>query len=325
MRFFQLYYRLSILHIQILFRHPFFLLMTLATVFLTLVLPLTFSYTFGDTARRLARDGGLAFQLMAGIAIAATAAGSMSGRERQSRTQAMILSKPVSPTLLFLAHYTGIAALLLTFSVSSGVAILLADRIAEAFSPETGLRIDLTTTAISMLLTLLACIAGAVMNARSRASFHSFTFCILPLMLAAAAGLTGFYDRSGCRTDAYSLTLSTDILMASVLIAAALLMFCAIALTLSLVFQPVTVTLVSFAILAAGLSSGWLTAARLNDMTAARFALYLLPDWQRFWIPAARLDIPPTTLAMTLLYALIFTAGFLTIGSIFFEQSEHGK
>jgi hypothetical protein len=321
MRFCQLFARLSILHIRILFRNPFFLLITLASVFLTLVLPLTFSHTFGNTARRLARDGGLAFQLMAGIAIAATAACSI---RRKSPSDAAILSKPVSPTLLFLSQYTGIAALLLTFSASAGISILLADRIAEAFTPQTGFRIDLTTAAIAIAFALIACIAGAVMNALTHVSFHSFTFCSLPLMLTAATALTGFYDRSGCRTDAYTLTLSPDILTAAALIAVALLMFCAIALTLSLVFQPVTVTLASFAILAAGLSSGWLTAAKPGDTTVARCVLHLLPNWQRFWIPGTRTDMPLAVLVLTFLYALVFTAAFLLIGSIIVEQSEHG-
>ena len=322
MRTFQLFARLSILHTRALLRDPFFLLMTLATVFLTLLLPLTFSHTFGDTARRLARDGGLAFQLMAGIAIAATAACSIS---RKASSDAVILSKPVSPTLLFVSQYTGIAALLLTFSASAGGATLLAGRIAEAFTPQTGLRIDLTTASIAMLFALLACIAGAVMNALSSVSFYSFTSCALPLMLTVAAGLTGFYDRAGCRTDAYTFTLSPDILAAATLIAAALLMFCAIALTLSLIFKPVTVTLASFGTLAAGLSSGWLTAAKPGDTTVAHCVLHLLPNWQRFWIPGTRMDMPLSVLVLTFLYALVFTAAFLMIGSIIFEQSEHGE
>lgn len=316
---------LTALHTRQLFRHPFFLLLTIATVSLTLLLPLVFSHTFSNTARRLASDGGLAFQWIAGIIMAATAAGMTSGYQRKTGTAAMLLAKPVSRTLLFLSHFVGMALLILMFSAATGLATLLADRIAETFTPQTGYRIDLTTAALALLCPLLACAIGASMNALNKTTFYACAFCLLPLLLAVTVVLTGFYDRAGNWTSVFSFTPSLTILPSVILIATALLMFCAMALTLALLFKSVTVTLAGFAILAAGLSSEWLIVEKLADAPLARGALALLPNWQRFWLASPSLTPSLPAFGLTALYACLYIAVFLTVGSIIFEQWEDDR
>lgn len=320
------YFRLSDIHIRTLLRNPVCLLIAFSTVVLTLILPLAFAHTFGNTAIRLARDGGLSFQIIAGITIAAYAACSITGRERQSGTEGLILSKPVSPGMIFLARYAAIASILFLFSAAAGTATMLAGRIAETFTVETGYRIDITTASIAIFCVGLAGVAGILLNLFRHASFHTVAFCLLPLLLVAAAGLTGFYNRAGVWSAAVNYSLDLSIIPAALTIYAALLMFCAIALTLARSLSPVSVIVACLAILAAGLASEWLLATTLTG-TAARWAmLVLVPDWQLFWSPgdsATLQNAAPHQGAAILLYACLYTAALLTVGCHLFKQSEH--
>ena len=317
------FYSLSLIHARSLLRNPVCMLITVAVASVSLMLPLAVAHTFGDSAARLARDGGLAFQLVAGIALAAYAACSLTGRARHSGTDAMILVTPVSPSLFFLARYAGMALVLLVFSATCAVATLLAQRIAEAFSPETGLHLDLTTAASSALCIVLACVLGAAADASRRATFHTAVFCLLPILLALAALLTGFHDRVGNWTGTVRYTLDPSTLASALLIAAGLLLFAAIALTLSMWLTPASVTVACFLLLAAGLSVDWLLATRITNTAARALVLAVIPNWQRFWTPATGTQAPAPLLAGTLLYAGLYTAAVLILGCRRFEQSEH--
>jgi len=325
MRFSNSFCSLSLIHTRTLLRYPVCMLISFAVAALTLMLPLAFAHTFGDTATRLARDGGLAFQLVAGIAFAAYAACSLTGQARQSGTEAMILVKPVAPAALFLARYAGMALVLLIFSATSAVATLLAQRIAEAFSPDTGWRIDLTTAAGAVVCIVLACALGALADAGRRETFHTTAFCLLPVLLAATAVLTGFHDRAGNWRGSIHYTLDFSTLISALLIAAGLLLFAAIALTLAMRLTPASVAATCFMLLAAGLSVDWLLAGKLTTATTRAAVLALIPNWQHFWTPATRLTDPVSLplLAGTLLYAALYTAAILTLGCRLFQHSEH--
>jgi len=313
---------LSLIHVRSLMRNPVCMLIAVTVAVFTLMLPLAFAHTFGDSATRLARDGGLAFQLVAGIAFAAYAACALTGRGRQSGTDAMILVKPVSPSLLFMARYAGMMLVLLLFSATCALTTLLAQRIAETFTPGTGLRLDMSTAASGALCIALACLLGAAADASRRATFHTAVFCLLPILLTLAALLTGFYDRAGNRLHAIHYTLDPSTLVAALLIAVGLLLFAAIALTLSMWLTPASVTAAGFLLLATGLSAEWLLAVKLTNRAARALLLAVIPNWQRFWSPSTGTTDPAARLTGTLLYAGLYTAAVLILGCRRFEQSE---
>lgn len=314
---------LSLIHARSLLRNPVCMLISVAVAVFTLMLPLAFAHTFGDSATRLARDGGLAFQLVAGIALAAYAACSLTSRAHDSGTDAMILVKPFPPALLFLSRYAGMALVLLGFSAICALATLLAQRSAEAFSPGTGLRLDLTTAASGALCIVLACGLGAAADASRRATFHTAVFCLLPMLLALAALLTGFHDRAGNWSGTVRYTLDPSTPASALLIAAGLLLFAAIALTLSMWLTSASVAAACFLLLAAGLSVDWLLATRIINPAARAIVLAVMPNWQRFWTPSTGTHAAATPLAGTLLYAGLYTAAALILGCRRFEQSEH--
>ena len=319
-----LFIRLALIHARVLLRNPVCLLLSLATALLTLLLPLAFAHTFGNTAARLAQDGGLAFLFVAGIVFAAYAACAITGGARASGTEAMTLTKPVSPTLLFLARYAGIAAGLALFCLTTTTATMLAVRIAEAFSPSTGYCIDFTTATIAVASATLVCILGALLNRFRKVSFHATVFVLLPLFLIATAGLSGFYNRLGIWQAAPAYTLDIAILAAALRIGLALLMFAAITQVLALLLKPVSVAAAGLLILAIGLILPGMHG--VGDRSPLRWvSRAVVPDWQAFWTPAAgSFSLVPAPLPGTLwLYACCYIAAVLILGAYVFNRSEH--
>ncbi len=110
--------------------HPATLLVTLAAVSGTLILPLLQFQRFSEDGR-LARDCGLATALLLGLFFAIGGAGRLY-RALTDGTSAVALVKPLSRTLWFCGHLLGTCTALLVVLLSQGIAIL----IAEAYSPQ---------------------------------------------------------------------------------------------------------------------------------------------------------------------------------------------
>ncbi len=316
-----LFIRLALIHARVLLRNPVCLLLSLATALLTLLLPLAFAHTFGNTAARLAQDGGLAFQFVAGIVFAAYAACAITGSARASGTEALTLAKPVSPTLLFLARYAGIAGGLALFCVTTATATLLAMRIAEAFSPATGYCIDFTTATIAVASAILACLLGALLNRFRNASFHASVFVLLPLLLIVTAGSSGFYNRLGAWQSPPAYTLDVAILTAALRIGLALLMFAALTQVLALLLKPVSVGAAGLLILALGLTLPGISPAGSSPLRWLSMAI--VPDWQAFWTTSASGLVPPPMPGALWLYAFCYITAILILGVHLFNRSEH--
>lgn len=305
-------------------RNPVCVLIAVSTVLITIMIPMAVAYQFGDTAKRLAGDSGLAFQLVAGILISAYAACSIVHRDRHTGSASMILSKPVIPAVFFLSRFIGIAAVLLVFSITTGLSTLLAQRMAEIFSTELGFATDHTTALFALLAVVAACVTAGLMNYSRNASFCANVFIAIPILLASVAWLSGYYDQGGNWSSVYKCTLSFKIITPILFVFLALLMFTAVALTLALVFTSVTTTVFCFLMLFAGLSAEWLINGKYASAPTRWILLALLPDWQHFWLAdfQAHRNIPTGTLLQTGAYALFYTAATLSLGALIFHRSE---
>lgn len=297
----------------------------LATVALTLVIPLMIAHQFGDTGPRLARDSGLAFQLSVGVLLAVYAASSVLNRERRSGSAVLILIKPVAPAVFFLSRFAGIVVAVGLFSCCTGLSTLLAYRVAERFTPGIGYSTDTTTSVLGLLALLVACVIGALANAFSGKSFHAASWIALPFCLALVAFLSGFYPRDGAWSLVYVPDLEFSLLILTLTVFGALLVFTATALTLTLVFPPVTTVAGCLGMLAVGLISEWLVLAKASASGIRWLGWILLPNWHHFWIaePFTRGQMPLPALFMTALYAMLYTAAVLMLGIFIFENSEY--
>jgi hypothetical protein len=303
-------------------RAPITLLLTACVTFITLFIPLILAFQFGDTGRRLVRDGGLGLQWTIGILLAAACACSLIRRERESGVAAMLLTKPVARHWYLLSRFAGISSVILLFSITSTAATMLAHRAAEAFSVDAGFRTDHLAAISGMLCIPLACLMGAWRNWKNNGSFHATAILALPACLIATCLLAGFFTRSGTFTLQYSPQLDFRIGLASLGISLALLVFTALALSLSIFFPPVTTIAVCLIVLFGGLASPALLVHQ--NFMGNLFAL--LPNWNWFWL-ANQLDAAESTsllpqFAFVLLYGSCWTVALLSIGSVLMDKVE---
>ncbi len=312
-RSFRHIFALSILPAREVARTPIVLLLAAASVVATLVVPLALAFQFGDTGQRLARDGGLALQLTLGIILCACTASAVIRTERESGVAAMLLTKPVTRHWYLLSRFFALAAVAILFSSITTPATLLAHRAAEAFDPNHGYVTDVTAALAGLLCIPLACGIAGIQNWRRRSSFHAVALGALPPLLWTACLLIGFFTRSGAPTLRYAPLLDPRILLAALSLLGALLVFCALALTVGLFLPPVSTVAICMITLFGGLAAG----TRSVRPAGRNLVFSLLPNWNLFW-PADALDHAFADLALHVLwpfaYGSLLTIGILAIG-----------
>lgn len=303
-------------------RQPVCLLLTASAVVATALCPLVMLHNFGEDGR-LARDGGLAFHMVFGLFVAGYAAASALSREMRSGTAAAVLAKPVPRGVFFLAKYLGVVAVVGVFSVCASLATLLAERTAERFVSRPDLVGYVADRRLSALLLAAPAVAFALaglINYRTRRSFQSTAFALLPALLAALLIVAGMFDQAG-RWAPYDPCVQWRILPASLLVTEALCVLAAIALALSTRLTVVPIMTGSAAVLAAGLL--WELAPIHGGWAAAGQAV--IPDWQRFWAAdwlARGGHVPPAWLLACTVYAVALAAAALAAGALLFEEAD---
>lgn len=304
-------------------RQPICALITVVCVVLTTATPLITAHNFGESGR-LARDSGLAFQLMFGLALAGYAACATLQRERASGTLAAVLSKPVGRWTFFVAKFMGVVSVIIVFSLCAGLSTLLAQRIALHYTTETGYLIDRLTAWLVMLSPAIACSVGAWANYRHKRAFPSTTLLALPLLLALVTAACGCFARDGS-WNAYHPQLQWPILAAALLVTFALVALAAIALSLA-VRLPLTPTVaICFGLLLLGLASDYLFGGRGRSCCCTGFLYAVIPNWQNFWAADALAGggaLPLAHVARAALYTLLYTSGVLCLGGAAFQHAE---
>ena len=302
-------------------RAPIPFLLTSTVTFATLFIPLVLAFQFGDTGRRLVRDGGLGLQLTIGILLAAASASTLIRRERESGVAAMLLTKPVARHWYLLSRFAGIAMVIMLFSATTTLATLLAHRAAEAFTPDSGFRTDYLAAVSGILCIPLACATAGWLNWRNQFSFHAVAMLALPLYLLAASVWVGFFTRAGRFTVQYNPQLDFRIMIGAFSLLFLLWVFAALALTCSIILPPVTTAALCMMVLFSGQLSPLLLAR--STWLGPIFALF--PNWNWFWL-AEQLDTGTDGLlanaAFAATYGLVLLAAILTSGMLMIEKVE---
>lgn len=307
-------------------RRPLCLLLTGSCVALTGLTPLALMHSFGEDGK-LARDSGLAFHFVLGLFVAGYAACFSLSNEIRKGTASTVLSKPVDRETFFLAKFLGIAAVVVAFSLCAVCATLMAERVAEKFcytQELIGYFTDEQTGKLLIAAPLVACLVAAFISGRTGRSFQSTAFVSLIASLLLAFCVSGFFDRTG-NFAPYDLGVEWRILPAGMLIAMALILLSAIALTLSARLGTAPTLALCGAIFLAGLMSDFLFGRHASHSWPAFVLYYLIPNLQHFWVPDALIGggvIPWGYVLRAGFYAAAYTAGVLCIGMLFFRRAE---
>ena len=301
-----------------LLRQPVCFLLTLTSVAVTVLLPLTASIQLGQQGN-VARDGALAAELVFGVILAGYAACTTLHNECRTGTILTLLSKPVSRSALFFAKFLSVTAILLLFVFESTAATLLGTRLSPVF-----FEFDSFGLLLVVLIPLATFLPAAALNFFTGRSFVFWAHVFLANALALAVIAISFVDRQGQHIPFGSL-MDWPLARASGLEGLGLILLAAIALSLATRLNTSPTVAILALILFAGLISDYLMS-RIPRCPALVFSLRaLIPDMQTFW-PAERLTgdgvITFTLLRQSAIYAVLYTAGILCLGLASFRNRQ---
>lgn len=299
-------------------RQPLPVLLTTLASSLAALFPLVLSFQFGEEGR-LARDGILAMHFTLGVYLAAVASSATLGREWQSGTGALVLSKAVSRELFFFSKFLGLALVLAVFTFCMGAAAVLSTRVGVA-----NYVIDSRAGGIIGGSILAACLLAGLLNYWKSRPFPSTMQGLLVAALLMAAGLVALLPLP---PDALSLAATFQRLApALLLVFFALVMMAALTLALAARLSAVPVLVMAALVFLLGLVNGPLFGpAAARGSLWARVAGAVIPDWQHFWLMDALSGsgrIPFSYVGWAGLYAAVYTAGLLSVGLAVFRNRE---
>ena len=265
-------------------QQPAALLLLLTCVLLTGLTPIFQFHSLGEEGR-LARDSGLAYMLVFGLVLAATAASGTLSSEIERGTAAAALSKPVPRTLFLVAKFLGVLGLVCILWSASLIATLLAERASEhfvGFGNEMGDQADHLTTVLSLFGPVASLAVAGMLNYRRHARFGVAAFLGVPLSLLIVFLGCGCYDRFGHLTW-YHPDINLRVPAAAALILLALAMLAALATALATRLRSGPTLTFCALILACGLTgdlwSGHAVAWSWRGLLGG-----LIPNLQHFWL-----------------------------------------
>lgn len=266
-------------------QQPAVLLLALACMELTALQPVLQLHAFGEEGR-LARDCGMAFQLVFGVLLSALVAGSSLAAEIRDGTAATAIAKPAGRAAFLVGKYAGAAGVVLVFCWCSSWEVLLAVRTSEAVVETSrfyGAVRDSLCGLLSVAAPAAALALAALLDIRSRRRFGLWFFAFSAALLPLVALVLGFFDRTGGWTgfSAWSPGLDARLVPLALLLFALLCAFCALSTALTTRLQTGSAAALSFLVL----FLGFLADGARADWGAAGHVLYaLVPDVQSFWL-----------------------------------------
>ncbi len=303
-----------------LYGQPVVLLLTLAGVVATALIPYLQLHSFGE-AGRLARDGGLAYQLVIGLILAVVSASSSVHDEVANGTAAAALAKPVSRELFLVGKWLGVMATTTRFWFCTLAATLLAERVAERMDGYDYVT-DRAVQFVLLLVPILALVAAGYLHNRRHARFCRTALVILTGLLALALAASLFFTRRTVFAPSLA-NLHLAVIPVSVLILLALGVYAAIATALATRLRASPALVVCLLLLFLGLSSDTLLAP--TSPAPVRLVASLIPNLQSFWMCDALAPgraLPPYYLLRATLYAAALAITALGAGMLAFREKD---
>ncbi|MCG3150620.1 MAG: hypothetical protein PCFJNLEI_04108 [Verrucomicrobiae bacterium] len=289
-------------------RQPILLLLTTTCALFILLLPVLLMHTMGESDK-LVQDSALASHFIGGLLLGGYAASAALGRELKRGTLATVLSKPVDRELFFIAKFAGVVGVLALFSIATGIATLLAARMAQdAYS------VEFSSIGPPLAAIFLAYIVAGLLNYYRQRPFVSTAFGLLVGLLAVAFGVA-----------VATTGIPWPVLPASLLVALATLVLAGVALALITRLELVPTLAVCTVVLLAGLMSDYLLGRIAGTNALAAFAYHLLPNWQHFWVADGLMGdgkIPWVYVRQVAGYSIFYLLGVLSLGMLSFRNVE---
>ena len=303
-----------------LYGQPAVLLLTLGGVVATAFIPFLQLHSFGE-AGRLARDGGLAYQLVIGLALAVVSASSSIFDEVAGGTAAAALAKPVSRELFLVGKWFGVMAVTTRFWFSMLATTMIAERVAERLDGNDYVT-DKPAQFVLFMIPLLTLLIAGYLHNRRHVRFCRTALVILTGFLAAALAAALLFTRRTVFSPTLA-NLHLSVIPVSALILLALGTYAAIAAALATRLRAAPVLVICLLLLLFGLSSDTLLGP--SSPVPVRLLASLIPNLQSFWmcdVLAPGGSLPPFYLLRAALYATAFSAAALGAAMLAFRGKD---
>lgn len=305
-------------------QRPVVILVSLACFELAALQPLVQLHAFGEPGR-LARDGGMAFMLVAGLLVGAFCAGEGFARELRDGTAAAALAMPVSRAQFVVGKYLGVAAVVAAFSWCVSWSVAFAERTSEAFvqTPSfAGTVRDALCGAVSVALPVAALAVAALADARRR-RFGLWFFGALAVSAPLAAAAIGLFARDGSWIGFSAWNPGLDARLAAPLAAVFALLCVLAAWTTAFATRLGTGPSLSLSALVLGL--GFFAEAASGAVLPVRVFFAFVPDVQAFWFADALRaggSVPAAALGGAAVYAAVHVCAALCTAAALFENAD---
>lgn len=271
-------------------RQPIFSILLLTSLGIIGTYPALTFFVFREQ-EKLVTDGSMATVLLFGWTTAVLVASHAIGREIETGTALLVLSKPVGRLTFLLAKLLGILSALTVFVWITGIATLMSLRVAkDQFELENNIVIIFFGSMV------LACILGALTNYLKHTSFTASTVLYLLIFFSVGAVVVYFLPefKSGRYDWDHTVGYSWNLVRALVLILFAVWAMGTLAAALSTKFGMVSNLTICGAIFVVGLMSDYfylqLTTLQLKELEQAMHTwhLWVLPAVGLIWLLSAK-------------------------------------
>jgi len=285
------------------------------------------AFTLEDD-NKLLLDLGLSTLLLSGLFLSSFSAAGILSREIENKTVLIVVSKPVSRTLLILGKFVGLVAALLVAFYLSLLVFLLCQR--HGVLQNTSDPWDAPVLAFGFGSLFLSLLAGGYCNYFYGKEFPTTTLAFLAPLLTIAVLATANFDKKWNPIPFASNFVGGQVLLATYLVFLNILVTSAVALTASTRVGQLMTLMVSTCVLALGIASDYAFGQFESTSHLAALAYWIVPNMGPFWvIDGLHAATEQTTITMdyvgyTTAYAALFTVAILCLGIALFEKREVG-
>lgn len=304
-------------------RQPIYAVIIIFALLLMFLAPAISMYTL-DEDIKLLRELGLSTLFLAGLFIAVFASTGAITEEIESGTITTVLSKPISRPAFVIGKFLGVcgAVTLAHLLITMVLLMMIRHGVLETASDE----IDWTVITAATVAILLALVITAFMNYAYDWNFLSTGIVLSVISIAFGTLFLFFVDRDWKFNPAENHFDRFDVI-ASLLLLLAIFCLVALAFLFSTRFNEVLTLTFCVGFFLLGLISDWVFGRFSGQHLWAKIGGVLTPNLQVFWVSDAIYEtgvIPLKYLYLALIYAVLYTAGILSIAVAMFQRRQVG-
>ncbi len=297
-------------------REPIYLLVLLSALCLIGCFPIFTLFVFREQIK-LVVDSAMATTMVFGWIVAVLCASHAIAREINNGTALLMLSKPVRRPVFIVAKICGILMALAVFWFLTGLATLIAVRVAKD-----QFWLDNTVLSIYFGALVLSCAIGGIHNYITRSSFPMAAVVSMLVVMPLAAFVIYFLPVDGSQQG-----FAWGLVPALILILYSVWAMGTLATALSTRFDLISNLMICAMIFVVGLMSDYLLGRFAESNWLAKVLYACIPNWQLFWMAdalAVKKQIPLEYVLLGGLYILLFLVLFVGMAVLMFWHREIG-